>query len=90
MYLDIGAFVEVPHVEAILDGTYVCPNNTNQALNTFLRHLQRPNTVSNKEPSTLMSLATYIESWKTIKEHTSLQGPHIGTYKVSDQHPLLG
>ena len=83
IFRNIGAFGEGPQVEAILDGTYVCPDNYYQAMKTFLKHLQRPNTVSNKEPPTLMSLAAYRESWKTVKENTSLQRPHIGMYKAA-------
>ena len=30
LYQYIGDFGEVPNVEAILDGTYVCPDNTDQ------------------------------------------------------------
>ena len=58
LYLDIWDFGEGSHVEAILEGTYVYPNNNSPAVKTLLRHLQRPAT----EPSTLMSLAAYRES----------------------------
>ena len=90
LYRDIGDFGEVSQVETILDGKYVCPDNTNQSVKILLRHLQRPNTVSNKEPPTLMSLAAYRESWRVVKENTSSRGPHIGIYKSEAQHPLLG
>ena len=56
----------------------------------ILRHLQRPTTVSDKETSTLISLASYIESWKIFKENMSSQIPHLGMYKAAAQHSLLG
>ena len=90
MYRNIGAFGEGPQVEAILGGTYVFPNKTDQSVKKFLVHLQRPNSVSNKYPATLISLATYIESWKVVKENMSPQGPHIEMYKAVMQHLLLG
>ena len=62
LYLDIRAFDEGSQVEAILNGTYVYPDNTNPPVKTFLRHLQRPTTVSDKEPPTLMSLSAYKQS----------------------------
>ena len=67
LYLDIGDFVEVPHVEAIIDGTYVCQDNTDTEVKMFLRHLQIPKTVSDKDPPTLMSLAAYREYFKIVK-----------------------
>ena len=45
LYRDIGDFGEGKQVEAIMDGTYVCLDNTHQSVKTFLRHLQYPNTV---------------------------------------------
>ena len=68
LYIYIGAFGEGPQVESILDGKYVFPDNTNQSVKIFMRHLKRPNTVLNKEYPTLMSLADYRQSWKTVKE----------------------
>ena len=59
LYWDIKALREVSQVEAILDGTYACPDNNYTSVKTFLRHLQRPATVSDKYPPTLMSLANY-------------------------------
>ena len=55
----------------------------------FLRHLQCPWTVSDKEPPTLMSLAAYRESCKIFKEHNLLQGPHIGMYKFGSTAPFI-
>ena len=49
----------------------------------FLRQLQHPNTVSNKEPPTLTSLSDYREYWKRIKENMSSQGTHIGMYRAA-------
>ena len=89
LYLDIRDFSEVPQIKAIIDGTYVCLNNTDPAVKTFLRHLQRPTTFSDKEPHTLMSLVAYREYWKTVKENTSSQGNHTRMYKVAAQKPLL-
>ena len=48
LYIYIGAFGEGLQVEAIMYSTYVLPDNTDQAAKTFLRHLHRPITVSNK------------------------------------------
>ena len=48
LYRDIGSFGEVTQVEAILNGMYVCPDNSNQVVNKLLRQLQLQNTVSNK------------------------------------------
>ena len=60
-YIEILKTLEKVHVsEAIPDGTYVFPDNTNQAVKKFLRHLKRTNNVSKKEPPTLISLAAYI------------------------------
>ena len=59
LYLDIGDFGEGPHVEYIIDGKYVCPENTYPKVNTFIMHIQRQTTVSGKKPRTLMSLAIY-------------------------------
>ena len=58
-YLDIRDFGEGPQVETISDGTYACPDNTDPSLKTFLRHVQRPTTVSDKEPPILISLVVY-------------------------------
>ena len=90
LYLDSRAFGEGPHVEAILDGTYVCPDNTDPAVKTFLIHLQQPTTVSDKEPPTMLSLAAYRESWKIFKENMSSQGPHIRIYKAAAHQSFLG
>ena len=72
LYLDIGDLGEIPQEEAIIDSIYVYPNNTDPAVKTFLRHLQHPTTVSDKEPQTLMSIATYIESLKKKSRKISL------------------
>ena len=48
LYRDIGDFGEGKQVEAIMDGTYVCPDNTDQAVKAFLGNLQCQNNVSNK------------------------------------------
>ena len=53
LYRGIGAFRECPQVEAIIHHTYFFPYKTDQAVKTFLRHIQRLNTVSNKKPQTL-------------------------------------
>ena len=45
LYRYIGAFVEGKKVEDILEGTYVFPDNTKQAVKILLRHLQRPKNV---------------------------------------------
>ena len=37
-----------------------------------------------------MSLETYRDSWKIVKENTLSQGPQIGMYKAAKQNPLLG
>ena len=63
LYLDIGAFSKVPQVEAIIDSKCVFPENTNTKIKIFLRHLQRPKTISDKEPLTLISLDAYREPW---------------------------
>ena len=89
LYLDIGDLGEIPQEEAIIDRIYVYPNNNDPAVKKFLRHLQHPTTVSDKEPQTLMSIASYIESWKIVKENKSSQGPHIVMYKSESKHPLL-
>ena len=90
LYSYIRDFGEFPQVEAILDSTYVCPDNTDPEVKTLLRHLQGPTTVSDKGPPTLMILAAYREYWKIVKENTSSPGPHIIMYKAAAQHPLLG
>ena len=36
LYRYIGAFGEVPQVESIIYGTYVFPDNTSQAVKTFI------------------------------------------------------
>ena len=35
LYLDIRYFGEGPRIESIIDGTYVCPDNTDPAVKTF-------------------------------------------------------
>ena len=67
LYIYIGAFGEVPRIESIPDGTYVCPYNTNQSVKKFLRHLQCPITVSDQEPPTFMIMDDYREPWKIVK-----------------------
>ena len=90
LYSDISAFDEVPQVEAIIDGTYVCPDDTYPSVKTFLRQLKRPPTVSGKEPAILTSFTKYIAYWKKVKENISLQGPHIRMYKAAAHNHLLG
>ena len=85
LYLDIRDLSEGSHVEAIIDGTNVCQDNTNPAVKTCLRQLQLPTTVSDKQPPT-----KYIESCKIEKESKSSQGAHIRLYKVAAQYLLLG
>ena len=48
LYLNISDFGEGPQVEAILDGTYVCTDNKDPSVKTFLGHLQLSPTVSGK------------------------------------------
>ena len=48
LYLDIGTIGEVTQVKGIIDGPYVCPEDINSAVNTFLRHTQLPENVSSK------------------------------------------
>ena len=67
LYLDIEAFCEFPQIEAIIDGTYFCQKNTNLAVKKFLIHRQRPTTISDMEPLTLMSLVVYRESWEKVE-----------------------
>ena len=71
LYLDIRDFGEGPQVEAIMDGTYICPENTGPEVKKLLRNLQRSTTVSDKEPLTLMSLDAYRESCEIVKENIS-------------------
>ena len=80
LYLDIGDFGEGPQVEYIVDGTYVCTDNTDPAVKKIVRHIQLPPTVWSNKHTTLMILAKYM-SWK---------GPHIGIYKATGQYPLQG
>ena len=68
LYSYIGDFIEGPQIEAILDDKYVCPEDKYPLVKKILRHLQRPSTVSGKEPPTLMILAEYREYWKIVKE----------------------
>ena len=46
LYLDIEASSECPQVKAILEGTYVCLDNTYPYVKKYFRHLQLPTTVS--------------------------------------------
>ena len=89
-YSNIKALGEFTKEEAILDGTYVYTDDICPSVKTISRHLQQKLTVSGKEPPTLMSLDAYRESWKIVKENTLSQGPHIGMYKATAQHLLLG
>ena len=77
LYPDIGSFGKVPQVETICDGMYVCPDDIDPEVKTFLRYLQLPPTVLVKETPNLIIFAAYRESWEIFKEIMSSKVPHV-------------
>ena len=59
LYLDIRDLIEGPHVEAIIDGPYVCPDGTYPEVEDYYGTYNTHRPFQIKEPLTLMSLTKY-------------------------------
>ena len=82
---DIGLLGDGPHVDNILNGLYIIPDEADDGTRLYLQSLVRPATF---RPSTHQyGLEDFKTSWKRTKERTSSHGPaHFGHYKAGCTH----
>ena len=78
------------NVERVMQGSYVCPENTNKYVPCFIKHLARPKALQhNPNNETVISTEQLNQFWDKMDEKivSSPSGRHIGTYKAIARHP---
>ena len=68
---DLGYLGNTTSSQAILDGTYIPPEGTNQYVTEFIQHLQYDPNAHNNPPSATLPTEKYIQGWKNKKEFIS-------------------
>ena len=84
---DIGLLGDGPEVEAILNGTYKCPEGTPMAVQLWLNTMHIEQT-EEREPI-IQTLQEFRRGWRKVKEFTSSGDLHFGHFKVEAEHDML-
>jgi len=74
----------------ILEGTYVCPPDTDEYTRQFIEALKWP-VLRPTMVSSILSTEAFCTHWRRAKERTSssISGLHFGHYKAASHHPSI-
>jgi len=86
---DLEFIGDTEHCKAILNGTYSIPNNVDSYTAEYIKALAKPSNIINA-PKLVISIVTFIEGWKKMKERTStgLSGiyfEHLKAYAMLEE-----
>ena len=86
MVNDLGLMGEGPEVSAVLSGDYSLSTPISHYTKSWIEDMKMPNI---KSSISKMSLKSYMEGWKKVKEETATGAIHVRHFKAGMKHPQI-